>query len=137
MAAHSSIPAWIILWTEEPGGLQSMGSHESYMTKWLSLSKERMRKKRKNHLTVTDLVLKDNCYNFWRRSDFLVLMYRLFPFLCRIKGQSWKSILYVYENQSAFQIFDIWSHRDWLISTCPALWKVHDAPGPFGAHAVS
>ena len=26
MAAHSSILAWRILWTEEPGGLQSMGS---------------------------------------------------------------------------------------------------------------
>ena len=27
MAAHSSIPAWRIPWTEEPGGLQSTGSH--------------------------------------------------------------------------------------------------------------
>ena len=26
MAAHSSILAWSISWTEEPGGLQSMGS---------------------------------------------------------------------------------------------------------------
>ena len=26
MATHSSIPAWVIPWTEEPGGLQSMGS---------------------------------------------------------------------------------------------------------------
>ena len=26
MAVHSSILAWRILWTEEPGGLQSMGS---------------------------------------------------------------------------------------------------------------
>jgi len=26
MATHSSIPAWRIPWTEEPGGLQSMGS---------------------------------------------------------------------------------------------------------------
>ena len=26
MAAHSKILAWRILWTEEPGGLQSMGS---------------------------------------------------------------------------------------------------------------
>ena len=26
MAAHSSILAWEIPWTEEPGGLQSMGS---------------------------------------------------------------------------------------------------------------
>ena len=25
MATHSSIPAWIIPWTEEPSGLQSMG----------------------------------------------------------------------------------------------------------------
>ena len=27
MATHSSILAWRISWTEEPGGLQSMGSH--------------------------------------------------------------------------------------------------------------
>ena len=26
MATHSSIFSWRILWTEEPGGLQSMGS---------------------------------------------------------------------------------------------------------------
>ena len=29
MATHFSIPAWRILWTEEPGGLQSMGSQLS------------------------------------------------------------------------------------------------------------
>ena len=28
-AAHSNIPAWTILWTEEPGGLQSTGHRES------------------------------------------------------------------------------------------------------------
>ena len=27
MATHSSILAWRIPWTEEPGSLQSMGSH--------------------------------------------------------------------------------------------------------------
>ena len=27
MATHSSILAWRIPWTEEPGGLQSMGLH--------------------------------------------------------------------------------------------------------------
>ena len=27
MATHSSILAWKIPWTEEPGGLQHMGSH--------------------------------------------------------------------------------------------------------------
>ena len=34
MAAHSSIPAWEIPWTEEPGGLQSTGSQKSQT--WLS-----------------------------------------------------------------------------------------------------
>ena len=29
MAAHSSIPAWEIPWTEEPGRLQSMGPQKS------------------------------------------------------------------------------------------------------------
>ena len=28
MATHSSVLAWRIPWTEEPGGLQSVGSHE-------------------------------------------------------------------------------------------------------------
>ena len=28
MATHPTIPAWEIPWTEEPGGLQSMGSQE-------------------------------------------------------------------------------------------------------------
>ena len=36
MATHSSILAWEILWTEEPGRLQSMGS-QSDMTEQLSL----------------------------------------------------------------------------------------------------
>ena len=29
MATHISIPAWEIPWTEDPGGLQSMGSKMS------------------------------------------------------------------------------------------------------------
>ena len=32
MATHSSVLAWRVAWTEEPGGLQSMGSQESDMT---------------------------------------------------------------------------------------------------------
>ena len=34
MATHSIILAWEIPWTEEPGRLQSMGSHKSQA--WLS-----------------------------------------------------------------------------------------------------
>ena len=32
MAIHSSILAWRIPWTEEPGGLQSIGSHRTEVT---------------------------------------------------------------------------------------------------------
>ena len=32
MATHSSILAWEITWTEDPGGLQSMGLQESDKT---------------------------------------------------------------------------------------------------------
>ena len=35
VAAHSSILAWRILWTEEPGGLQPMGLQESDTTEQL------------------------------------------------------------------------------------------------------
>ena len=35
MATHSSILAWRIPWSEEPGGLQSMGQKESDMTERL------------------------------------------------------------------------------------------------------
>ena len=35
MATHSSILAWEIPWTEEPGGLQSMGLQESDTTEQL------------------------------------------------------------------------------------------------------
>ena len=34
IATHSSIPAWRIPWTEEPGGLQSMGSQRWRTTEW-------------------------------------------------------------------------------------------------------
>ena len=32
METHSSTPAWRIPWTEEPGGLQSMGSERPEVT---------------------------------------------------------------------------------------------------------
>ena len=35
MATHSSTLAWRLSWTEEPGGLQSMGCKESDVTEWL------------------------------------------------------------------------------------------------------
>ena len=38
MATHSSILAWRIPWTEEPGGLQSTGCKKSDMIEQLTLS---------------------------------------------------------------------------------------------------
>ena len=38
MATHSSVLAWRIPWTEEPGRLQSWGRRESDRTEWLTLS---------------------------------------------------------------------------------------------------
>ena len=38
MTTHTSILAWKIPWTEEPGGPQSMGRTESDTTEWLTLS---------------------------------------------------------------------------------------------------
>ena len=35
MTAHSSILAWRIPWTEEPGGLQSMGSQQRVEHDWV------------------------------------------------------------------------------------------------------
>ena len=37
MATHSSILAWRIPWTEEPGGLQARGHKESDRTEYLSM----------------------------------------------------------------------------------------------------
>ena len=37
MATYSSILAWKIPWTEEPGELQFLGSQESDTTEWLSM----------------------------------------------------------------------------------------------------
>ena len=45
MATHSNIPAWKIPWTEEPGGLQSMGlqrvRHNCTTKTHIYLSKEK------------------------------------------------------------------------------------------------
>ena len=40
MATHSNTLAWEIPWTEEPDGLQSVGSQESDTTYWLNNKKQ-------------------------------------------------------------------------------------------------
>ena len=50
MATHSSILAWKILWTKEPGGLQSMGLQS--------------RTRLSMHTQLTSEVAKQSSYNF-------------------------------------------------------------------------
>ena len=66
MATHSSILVWRIPWTEEPGGLQSMGLHKS----WTQLSNSTMTTKSlalKVHLMLNILKeithLTHNCHS--------------------------------------------------------------------------
>ena len=42
LATHSSILAWRILWIEEPGGLQSLGSQSQTCLKQLSMHSRRV-----------------------------------------------------------------------------------------------
>ena len=48
---HSSILAWRILWTEEPGGLQTMGFQKS------PTQLNDSNNKQQSHLTVTEAVV--------------------------------------------------------------------------------
>ena len=62
MAAHSSILAWRIPWTEDPGKLQSMGS-------------QRVRHNRANNTTTSDAMNKQSAGMAWTAQDMV-----LFPF---------------------------------------------------------
>ena len=71
MTAHSKILAWRIPWTEEPGGLQSMGLKESDTTEQLAPSffnvqfKRTQREKKKNMKPVFLLIHEINIFSQW------------------------------------------------------------------------
>ena len=52
MAAHSSTLAWQIPWTEEPGGLQSVGHEESDTTERLHFHFHALEKEMATHSSV-------------------------------------------------------------------------------------
>ena len=62
MAAHSNILAWKILQTEEPGGLQSMGSQESDTTERL------------NHHHII-LEMKTHLLALWNKKEFCSIQF--------------------------------------------------------------
>ena len=55
MATQSSVLAWRILWTEEPGGFLSMGSHR-VRHNWSDLALESERQEFESWLTLTLLI---------------------------------------------------------------------------------
>ena len=62
MATHSSILAWKIPWTEEPGGLQSIGSQESIGLQELDMTKHTHIKSIKKHSSKNTLQKKKKHY---------------------------------------------------------------------------
>ena len=62
MATHSSTFAWKNLWTEEPGGLQFMGSLESDTT-------EAMQQQQQDSLSITNQLPEFTQTNVHRVSD--------------------------------------------------------------------
>ena len=60
MATHSSILAWKIPWTEEAGGLLSMGSQKS----WTQL---RLNRNSSNH-RISDLAIEAKLYHIFENS---------------------------------------------------------------------
>ena len=67
MATHSCILAWRILWTEEPGGLQSMGSQQSDVTERLALSSQAEVHHTKNFLNVLPKINESLCHSIVAR----------------------------------------------------------------------
>ena len=80
MATHSSILAWIIPWTEEPGGLQSIGSQESIGFQELDMTKQAHIKSIKKHSSKNTLQKKKTLqtaramYGRQHRSFYLILL---------------------------------------------------------------
>ena len=54
MATHSSIPAWEIPWTQEPGGLQSIGLQRARRD---LVTKQRQLQQQTTHIQVTTVFL--------------------------------------------------------------------------------
>ena len=61
MATHSSILAWIIPWTEESGGLQSMGRKGSDCTEQITLSLSQNINS-KDSVTIISVTLANFCF---------------------------------------------------------------------------
>ena len=66
MATHSSVLAWKIPWMEEPGGLQSMGSHRVGHD-WSDLAAAAASTQRGQVFTsrVSGWLIYEKCFNYW------------------------------------------------------------------------
>ena len=75
MAAHSSVLAWRIPWTEEPGGLQSMWS-QTVKHDWSDLAHMQFQ-----HMVIIWCFL---IYRFIPTSFFVCCCWQIHPLFCRV-----------------------------------------------------
>ena len=73
IATHSSVLTWRIPWTEEPGRLQSIGSHSQTELKWLSERAWTAPFPPVSHASGCLLILPFCPLQFWQISDFSLL----------------------------------------------------------------
>ena len=95
MATHSSILAWRIPWTREPGGLQSMGLKEQDKTEWLNMHTQ--------EIEIKSYWLEENIYkpSLWERTC-NSLCEKLSKHNCKNRNNS-------AENKQRYkQTFDCW-----------------------------
>ena len=85
MAAHSSIPAWRIPWTEEPGGLQSIGL-QRVVTLWTIA----------HEYTWTEHMNSYYTYTFFSRFSSIIGYYKILKIVsCAIQLQSRSLFLFI------------------------------------------
>ena len=98
MATHSSVLAWRIPWTEEPGGLQSMGLQRDMMDRLMSTTTKARRWTQKMYLLICwYLTLKANSSQWLTHGDWSV------SFACL-----WTSYLLSYHHSVLF-LFPPWN----------------------------
>ena len=76
MAAHSSILAWRIPWTEEPGGLQSMGS-QRLRHDWVTSTTYRVNLRLSSHLSQKSIFILKKKYTHYINAMLMLYLTKL------------------------------------------------------------
>ena len=114
MATHSSILAWRIPWTEEPGGLQSMGLQSRT---WLSTNTCTLLEKLLGQL----IIIKSLCKNYHHIIQSYQSLYKVSNSrnpICGWRNRGWKHTICLKCNHwlnvgLEFQSHVVWFHTTW------------------------